>query len=172
MALRDATADGRVLFWTDSTSEWGNYLTIKRTERDSLAWLHQNVGYALIPTAHLGHAPYVNLNGYGLFAVTSDKANGNRGRQKEACALLARMSTPQINDRHVARSGNASVMTQQVLPEARFGHEVGGMITHAWNEIGLGDVNDDNHWQTFIEIIHAFATESETGTLTDEQLAD
>jgi len=135
---RDARVVGQVLFWDWNNLAWGEYL-MKLGGPDDLKRLYDTIGYALSPNEHSTASPVVvQPKSYSMFyAITSDKANGNRHHQKEACALLATMSTPEMNDRHIAHAGYLSVMTRQALPDARFGHDIMRMIDDA-NRIYFG----------------------------------
>jgi len=133
---RDARVSGRVLFWDWGNRAWGEYL-MKLGKPYDLRRLYDTIGYALLPAEHSGLDRVVTHAGTATFYVlTSDKANGNRHRQQQACALLAKMMTPEINDRHIAHAGFLSVLTTQAsgMPEARFGHDIMRMIDGVYDQ--------------------------------------
>jgi len=73
-------------------------------------------------------------------------------------------------------SGNQAASTENEakttyrLPEAQFSTETGGMLDYGWNKISNGE--SDQRWHTLAEVISTSTAQSESSTLTDEQLAD
>jgi len=135
VARRDAFIGGRVLFFLDDATEWGNLLA-KLPGASATRFLDELMGVALIPIAKQGQAAragsFVSFNWF--YALTSDTASSGRHHQAEACALLAKMTLPVLNDLHTSVNGSASVMTARSpsVPAARHGYDMGAMIDHAW----------------------------------------
>jgi len=136
VAERDAVLGGRVLFWTAAETEWGNLLA-KIPGANAARRLDKRMGVALIPAARPGLAAsaagtFVRMG--TAYALTSGAANGGRRRQADACALLAKMSLPAINDLHTSVNGSASVMTAGVpsLTDAQHGYDMHALHDRAW----------------------------------------
>lgn len=169
IVLRDTVTAGRVLFWMEGTTEWGVYATDKLADRGGQAYLFETYGYALVPAARLNGSPSTLFAGVRFYAIASTRATGRRNNQDAACALLAKMMTPEVNDLHTALNAGASVLTTRptVTAEspARYGYDTAYMLDYAW---------DAWHPQfgTYAGIITEFAERLESSEATPEQLVE
>lgn len=163
---RDAHMGGQVLFWVDAADARGVYALDKVQSRGGQDYLRHDVGFALFPGQH-GEQPSVFFGGGAFYAIAADKATGGRGNQDAACALLAKMMTPELNDLHIARSGSGSVLsTPPTNEEARFGHEVAYMLDYGWNSWFAPQ------FVAYAGILVDFARRAAAGDESVEQLAD
>jgi inositol-phosphate transport system substrate-binding protein len=166
--LRDTVPAGRVLFWIENSSAWGLYAN-KVANKGGQGFLFQNYGYALVPAAQMGGSPNTLFTGTNFYAIASNKATSGRNHQDAACALLAKMMTPEINDLYVASNANASVLMSRSRAAAdspaRYGHDTAYMLDYAW------DGWHPQFW-TYAGIVTEFAQRLESGDAVPEQLVE
>jgi inositol-phosphate transport system substrate-binding protein len=156
---RDAIAHSRVLFWIGINWEWVEIGADHVPHLGYQAYLFDNFGYALYPTA-LSDNPGHVLAGLKSYVITSESASG-RQNQAAACALLAKTITAEINILNAATSTQLSVLNDQIKhpfpPQGRLSSETVYMLDNAW----YWPISDQYH--PYRDIILGFLPEVESG---------
>ena len=117
-SLRDALANGRILFAHTVTSEWTRMLLDHTTSSSDL---QDNIGIALFPSINEGGSAMMST--LGSYVVFSEKATG-KPYQQQACAVIRQIASSELHQQHatnttqVAPSMNAPWLPSVLPPVA------------------------------------------------------
>ncbi len=107
----DTVSHGKVLFWNGGVWHWATWATNYVADEGGQDYLFSFIGYALQPSGIKGK-PGVTLSHPLVYMLTSEKAAG-ANNQDAACALLAKTTTPEINDLHAVGSTHLGILKSQ-----------------------------------------------------------
>ncbi len=109
---------GEVLFWNGGIWQWADWAENYVKEKGGEEYLFQWVGYALQPSGIPGR-PGVTLSHPLVYMITSEKASGaTKTHQEAACAVLAKVTTPELNTKHAVSSTHLGILKSQAnVPE-------------------------------------------------------
>ncbi len=160
---------GEVLFWNGGIWQWADWAENYVKDKGGEDYLFEWVGYALQPTGIPGK-PGVTLSHPLAYMITSEKASGATKEQQEAaCAVLAKVTTPELNTKHAVGSTHLGILKSQAdYPEYknnRFLSETLYMLDYNFYL--------PNHPQfgPYFDILWDFMVKAENGELTPEEAA-
>lgn len=159
--LRDAVANGQVLFWHGYASDWQQMVMDYTDGAEEEAALRNTVGSALLPVnvrSQAGNALGTHIN---MYVILNEKATGRRN-QLAACRLLAALFTTELPQHHADR-------TSQPVPNA-----FGFVLPSYWDDIGLQQLiwQPDHHpsyFGSYARIIVDMGVAVERGEMSAEE---
>jgi inositol-phosphate transport system substrate-binding protein len=107
----DTLSHGKVLFFTAGTWNWSDWAVNVIPTLGGEDYLFKNFGFALQPATAPGNKPNT-LSEPLVYMITSPKANGSDTTEL-ACALLAKTTTPEINNMHALGSSHLGILKSQ-----------------------------------------------------------
>ena len=167
--LRDAVANGHVLFWHGYASDWQQMVMDYTASAEEEATLHNTVGAALLPVnvqSQAGSALGTHIN---MYVILNEKATGRRN-QLAACRLLAALFTTQLSPQLVPQLAQSHAdRTSQPVPNAS-----GFVLPSYWDDIGLQQLiwRPDHHasyYAIYARIIAEIGVAVERGKLSAEE---
>jgi inositol-phosphate transport system substrate-binding protein len=164
----DTVSHGKVLFWNGGVWNWSNWATNFVADEGGQDYLFSFIGYALQPSGIKGK-PGVTLSHPLVYMITAPKTSGTE-LYDQACALLAKTTTPEINTLHAVGSTHLGILKSQAQDP-----------TYA-NDRLLSDtlyMLDYNFYQPnhtmygpWFDIVYDGMVKAENGETTPEQAAD
>jgi inositol-phosphate transport system substrate-binding protein len=129
----DTVTHGRVLFWVGGLWYWLTWESQYVPDMGGRAYLYDLMGYALMPSG-FKNRPGATAIGIGFYAIVSEQAS-NRKNQEAACALLAKVTTPEINTLNAVEALEHGVLKSQATYPAYTAHplltETGYMLNYS-----------------------------------------
>jgi len=107
----DTVSHGKALFWNGGVWNWSNWAKNFVAEQGGNDYLFSFIGYALQPSGIKGK-PGVTLSHPLVYMITSPKTSGT-DYYDEACSLLAKTTTPEINTIHAVESTHLGILKSQ-----------------------------------------------------------
>jgi inositol-phosphate transport system substrate-binding protein len=107
----DTVSHNNVLFWNGGVWNWSNWAANYVADEGGQDYLFSFIGYALQPSGIKGQHG-VTLSHPLVYMLTSEKASGKQN-EDAACALLAKTTTPEINDLHAVGSTHLGILKSQ-----------------------------------------------------------
>ncbi len=100
-----------VLFWTGGTWNWGDWAVNYVADRGGEDYLFENIGFALVPAMETGVPITLTHPLAYMVSASSDHPD-------VAMALLAAITTPELNNRHAIDSAHLGILNAQLESEA------------------------------------------------------
>jgi len=107
----DTVSHDKVVFWNGGVWNWSNWAKNFVAEEGGNDYLFSFVGYALQPSGIKGQ-PGVTLSHPLVYMITSPKTSGT-DLYDEACAVLAKTTTPELNTVHAVESTHLGILKSQ-----------------------------------------------------------
>ncbi len=108
----DTVAHNRVLFWNGGSWHYADWAENYLSDVGGARFLREHIGYALIPSGIRGR-PAGTLSHPVVYMITSASASG-KAHQRLSLHLLAKMTTPALNDRHALESTHLGILKHQM----------------------------------------------------------
>lgn len=107
----DTVSHGKALFWNGGVWNWSNWAKNFVAEEGGNDYLFSFIGYALQPTGIKGKAG-VTLSHPLVYMISSPKTSGTE-LYDQACAVLAKTTTPELNTLHAVDSTHLGILKSQ-----------------------------------------------------------
>ncbi len=107
----DTVSHGKALFWNGGVWNWSNWAKNFVAEEGGNDYLFSFIGYALQPTGIEGQ-PGVTLSHPLVYMITAPDTSETE-LYDEACAVLAKTTTTEINTRHAIDSTHLGILKSQ-----------------------------------------------------------
>lgn len=129
LSVRDALANGRILFAHTAASEWKRMLLDQVTDE---AQLNHNIGMALVPNVERNRPGTAVIRSLGSYVIFNEAATG-RNNQVASCRLLSALQDSTLDRAHATR-------TSQISP------------THnrVWRPPSVPNINVDNLFASYL----------------------
>jgi inositol-phosphate transport system substrate-binding protein len=169
----DTVAHSEVLFWSSQLYQWlSEYAANYTEELGGIDYVSKNIGYALFPTGVRGEPASTRWANTEAYVILSERASG-RQHQDSACALLAKVMTPEIYSRIVRSAGTLSVLKAQddsiVHNTDRFASETLYFWDYVWQWPYPQDNPNSKH---YLSVLDKYLAEVELGRLAPENAVD
>lgn len=164
----DTVTHGRALFWIGGLWYWLSWENQYVPDLGGRAYLYNLMGYALIP-AGLKNQPGVTIAETGFYAITSERAS-NRKNQDAACALLAKVTTPEINTLNAVEALEHGVLKSQATYPAYTAHPLLAQTGYMLDYSQFGPVYPMN--TGYSDILWEFMLEAENGQMLPAEAAN
>jgi inositol-phosphate transport system substrate-binding protein len=112
----DTVSHGKALFWNGGVWNWSNWAVNFVADEGGNDYLFSFIGYAVQPSGIRGKEG-VTLSHPLVYMITSPKTSGT-DLYDEACALLAKTTTPEINTPHAVDSTHLGILKSQAADPA------------------------------------------------------
>lgn len=167
---QDTVAHGKVLFWSrelaDGTAEYAaNYLD----ELGGRDYVSETIGYALFPSGVRGQPGSTRWAGTGAYVILSARATG-RQNQDLACAVLAKVMTPEIYSKFSMSTGALGVLRSQSDESSFEADSFARDPSYFWDYVWRWPSDTDS--QRYWEILDKYLAEVELGRLSPEGAVD
>jgi len=107
----DTVSHNKALFWNGGVWNWSNWAKNFVADEGGNDYLFSFIGYALQPSGIKGQ-PGVTLSHPLVYMITSPKTSGTN-LYNEACAVLAKTTTPELNTVHAVESTHLGILKSQ-----------------------------------------------------------
>jgi inositol-phosphate transport system substrate-binding protein len=100
-----------ILFWAGGTWNWGDWQVNYVADQGGEDYLFENIGFGLIPAMDSGEP--ITLTHPLAYMISSSSEN-----PEAAMALIAAITTPELNNRHAIDSAHLGILNTQLESEA------------------------------------------------------
>ena len=164
----DTVSHDNVLFWNGGVWNWSNWAKNFVAEEGGNDYLFSFIGYALQPSGIEGQ-PGVTLSHPLVYMITSPKTSGTE-LYDEACAVLAKTTTPELNTVHAVESTHLGILKAQAADptysEDKLLSETLYMLDHNFYQ--------PNHvmYTPWFDIVYDGMVKAENGEVTPEKATE
>ena len=164
----DTVSHDKVVFWNGGVWNWSNWAKNFVAEQGGNDYLFSFIGYALQPSGIKGQ-PGVTLSHPLVYMITAPKTSGTE-LYDQACALLAKVTTPALNTVHAVESTHLGILKAQakdpIYANDKLLSETLYMLDYNFYQ--------PNHTQytPWFDIVYDGMVKAENGEATPEQAAD
>jgi inositol-phosphate transport system substrate-binding protein len=164
----DTVSHDKVLFWNGGVWNWSNWAKNFVAEQGGNDYLFSFIGYALQPSGIKGK-PGVTLSHPLVYMITAPKTSGTE-LYDQACAVLAKTTTPALNTLHAVDSTHLGILKSQAQDPT---YTTDRLLSET---LYMLDYNfyQPNHTQytPWFDIVYDGMVKAENGEATPEQAAD
>jgi inositol-phosphate transport system substrate-binding protein len=168
---RDTVSHGRVLFWPASLPDWkSEYAANYLDELGGMDYVSTTIGFALFPSGVRGQPASARELGTGTYVILSQKATG-RQNQALACAVLAKVMTPEIYSKFARSTSTLSTLMSQddtTAKEDSFTRET----SYFWDYVWEAPQQKDYSSNRYLLILDKYLAEVERGKLSPQDAAN
>jgi inositol-phosphate transport system substrate-binding protein len=164
----DTVSHGKALFWNGGVWNWSNWAKNFVAEEGGNDYLFSFIGYALQPSGIKGK-PGLTLSHPLVYMITSPTASGTE-LYDQACAVLAKTTTTELNTRHAVDSTHLGILKSQAqdpkYTQDKLLSETLYMLDYNFYQ--------PNHvmYSTWYNIVWENMVKAENGELTPEQASE
>jgi inositol-phosphate transport system substrate-binding protein len=166
---KDTVAHGKVLFWQREFNEWSaDYAFSYVADLGGKEYLSQISGYALFPSGIHGQPASIQRTNLEAYVILSEKATG-RQHQEAACAVLAKVMTPEIHSRFATSIGTLGVLESQDDPPAFVADRLARETRYFWDYLWQWpEPRDSPNSDLYVAVLDKYLAEVEVGRFSPE----